>query len=1191
MGKRVFTKEQLTAIETRDKSLLVSAAAGSGKTATLTERIIRSITDGTDPEDIGRMLIVTFTNAAVAELRERISTALKAKLAEEPDNKRIEKQLYMLPSARISTIDSFCNDLLKNNAERFGISPKYRIADPIEAKILTHSVLSGLIDAIYEGEAGELCSPTEFEELAFCLAGVKKDSALEEVFELLYEKSKSCEEGVRIYRLFSDRLFSYADIALEKNPYTEYAIARAKEAAHHFRRVSEKLYSELAPDDKYRAALDADITILAGVEAAKTYSETREALRVKFPALPAVRGEKTAAQADAQASRAEMKRVLDEQIFARYFEYTEKEWREHLAAMAKTVRILALFLEKFDALYFEEKKARGMLEYSDIERLAYLALYDGENPSELALSERKKYSSVYIDEYQDVNVLQNKIFLAISQPTNRFTVGDIKQSIYGFRSARPDIFAEMKNSYPPIDSSDGSDTASVFMSKNFRCDRGVVDFVNEIFDSAFSLCRESIGYVSQDRLEFSKIYDGGEPEYKRPEIHLFPDSADATYGGFTAREFTPLHTAAEIKRLLDEGSLNSGEKIEPKDIAIVIRKDNGRIRLYTEALLALGIPVKSSEGKNFFLNPEIQLILCLLNAINNPMRDIYLAGLMLSPLFEFTPDELYRARRMRALSLWDSVKRYSEEYPEEKKFSDFISALDRYRRVSEGMRADELILRLYNECGIFALTAKDGSRENLMLLYDYAKKFESSSFEGLYNFINYVNTVIESGASFSSKRESDAANSVTILTVHKSKGLEYPVVFLADAASDLISRNERSTRVAFSDELGVAMRLRIPGGLALVESPIYNVIIDRNCDRSREEELRVYYVALTRAREKLYIIGAPKTSSQEEFNERVRLKNIYKSPYTVRELKTFTDVLFLTASNAEVVWASQDGENEAQLSHGESLNCQIKLTDADSTRQNPAFDLQLYDSLKDRFSYKYPRPHLTLLPEKLSISSLYPSVLDGTEEEPRLFIDGEKFDNRESSMRAPDFISQSKDRRSSAEGIATHNFMQFFNVERFADSDAEEELSRLVKEGFISSENAELVRLSEIELFRKSELYGEMQRAEKLYREFRFSVMLPASLFTENEEKKKLLKDEKILLQGVMDCIILDSDGALHLVDYKTDRLKKEELENKALAQKKLAKKHSLQLSYYALAIEKIFGTLPKTTRIYSLPLGDTVSL
>lgn len=1250
MAEKKFTNEQLSAIETRNKTLLVSAAAGSGKTATLTERIIRSLTDESSPEDISRMLIVTFTNAAVKELRDRITAALEKKLAENKDNKRLETQLYMLPSARISTIDSFCNDILKNNTEKFGISPKYRIADPIEAKILSHSVWSALIDAIYSGELTDVCTAEQLEELASCLTGVKSDSELEEILEILYSKSKSHEDGAAIFRRFTDKMGECRNLPIEENIYASYAMNRTKEAARHYaavlRKLSVRLWGEesglsqniaavkeniarrdeikrqysgkkqrlmleelpdLSYDDKYLVTLDCDIAVLTAVANAKSYTEMQAALNMPFSALPSVKGEKTEPQLQVGIAREAMKKALAK-AKERYFTYNEEEWRAHIEKLYELLTVLSALIEKFDGVYFEEKKSRAMLEYSDIERLTYLSLYDGDGkPSELALALREEFSSVYIDEYQDVNSLQNKIFLAVSRENNRFTVGDIKQSIYGFRSARPDIFADMKKSYPDLCSADNSDTASIFMSKNFRCDEEIIDFVNSIFDKMFALVADSIGYVKEDRLSFAKIYENGvAPGHKLPTVRLFPKSdtqdgydedGDEKEDEDSEKDPEPKWVAAKIRELIDGEILNSGEPICPSDIAIVLRKGGKRAQLYADALSELGIKSRAPENKNFFLNAEIQLVLCLLNSINNPMKDIYLAGIMLSPIFDFTADELYFARSIgNQNTLWESVLAYSEAHPEYTKFASFISTLNGYRSIAEGMRVDALLMRLYNDCGLIALAAKDGTRENLMLLYNYARKFESSSFEGLYNFIRYVNTVIESGAEFASGKENESENAVTIITVHKSKGLEYPIVFLADAATDLISKNERRSRVAYSDEYGIAMRTRVPGGLALVSSPIYNAIIDKNTDMSVEEELRVYYVALTRARERLYITGSPKVKTKEDYIASSEAKRIHESPYTLYEMRSFVDILHAVDTNAIISWQDEKSYTDTDFPENSTGGATERDLNTDKEAQSwsessTEYGEELYATLTKRFSYEYPNRHLTTLPEKMSVSNLYPTVLDGTEEEPRLTIDEISQSKKQARARLPEFISGSSDEESARRGIATHNFLQFFDIPSLDALGPSAELERLCQEKFISPDNKNRVRLSEIELFFNSELYRQMKSAKKLYREFRFSVMLPAALFTANEEKKTALGERKILLQGVIDCIIEDEYGRLHLVDYKTDRLTKAELSDKSLAKKALSAKHSLQLSYYAKAIERIFGKAPTTVRVYSLPLGDTVDV
>ena len=1257
MAKREYTPAQLSAIETRDKSLLVSAAAGSGKTATLTERIIRSLTDEKNPDDISKMLIVTFTNAAVDELRERITSALKERLAACPDDKRLEHQLYMLPSAKISTIDAFCNDILKNNTERFGISPRYRIADPIEARILEHTVWSTMIDAAFEGLLPEIATAEEFEELASSLTGVKTDAQLEEAFELLYDKSKSHERGVQVFSEMREKLLKTKDEKLEDVSYVSYAMKRAHELGRHYAAIVKKMaidvhggefgmeehvqsvrdiaarrdevkkqyrakkkdamlaeIGDTLPEEKYLAVMWEDLQKLSAIDSAETYAAMRDAFGIKFDSMPRIsESDKTPEMIEFSALREAMKDDVTK-CAARYFSYTEEDWRAHLDDLARLVGVIDRFIVRFDGIYFAEKKKRAMLEYSDIERLTYESLYNPDGTlTDLAEAEREKYSSVYIDEYQDVNTLQNKIFLAVSRSDNRFTVGDIKQSIYGFRSARPDIFADMKRSYPPLKESDGSDTASIFMSQNFRCDRGIINFVNDIFDEMFALTAESIGYVSEDRLECAKKYDGiPEPALRAPEVMLF-SKEDANEDGnedaeldedMNSSDLPPLWVAAKVRELLDGATLNSGERVRPKDIAVILRKDGGRALLYKEALSNLGISVRAPENKNFFLNSEIQLALCLLNAINNPLKDIYLAGLMLSPLYSFTPSELHTARSARGSSLWESVTKYSAAHPEEEKFRDFITALNRYRRISEGMNVDALILKLYNETGLLALGLGSGCKENLMLLYNYARKFEASSYEGLYSFINYVNTVISSGASFASNKEESDEDAVTIMTVHKSKGLEFPIVILADASTSLVSRNERSAKIAYSEEMGIGFKTRIKGGLAMVESPVHNVIIDRNVERSIEEELRVYYVALTRARERLFIVGAPQAKTKDGYVSAAEFRKKHKTKYILRQIKTFVDILYAANTSAVISWQEDRSEVEDEaIDTGapstpdiqEDITC-TDISDSPSVKKekekHTKLDTEesLYGELLRRFGYKYHAPHLTTLPEKMSISSLSPSVLDGTDEEERLTIDARP-SKRKRLGRVPEFISGREEDESARRGIATHNVLQFMDLERFGRVGAKEELSALVRDGFISKENGERVYIDEIEAFERSELYRNMRSAKSVLRELRFSVMLPAALFTEVPEKQKAYENERILLQGVIDCIYEDASGEYHLIDYKTDRLTKEEIQDKTLAQRKLSRKHSLQLTYYALAIREMLGKLPKTIRVYSLPLGDTVDV
>ncbi len=1176
MGERRWTDEQLSAIETRDRTLLVSAAAGSGKTATLTERIIRSLTDEKNPVDIDSLLVVTFTNAAARELRAKISRALTEAVEKNPENKNLERQLHMLPSARIRTIDSFCNEILRSNSDRAGISPNYRIADTAECELLATSIVEGLIEAVYNGELPEIASPEEFEELANCLTDSKRTEDLAEIFRYLYSKCDSAEEGIDSLLPLIDNYSSA--LPVEKNPYGKYLIARYRDMLDYYLGTLSK-YADIfrtgnSAEAKYLVMADSDLSMLTELKSATTYDTARERmLSYAFTKKPSVA---IADRTDAMENYSALRDMLKDDLLGMksYFNYTSEMWQNLFSSLQRLLNVLYRFEKKFDLLFTEEKRRRSAFSYADIERYTYNCLIKDGEPTDIAINLRGQFSAIYIDEYQDVNSLQNRIFEVIAKPDNRFMVGDIKQSIYGFRSACPEIFADMKAAFPRL-SGEYSECASIFMSSNFRCDRAVVDFVNGIFDRAFSLTRESIGYTDADRLGYAKIHDSGEPEYIAPEICMLDkyksDDDDAIKGAEVV--------VAKIRELLDNGYLDSGERIRPSDIAIILRNAKGKDTLYAEALERAGIPSCISGAKDFFLSSEVLLVLCLLNSIDNPRRDIYLAGLMCSPLFDFTADELYLVRSIGKETLYESLVAYSEENPEFAKARYFLDRLGYYRTVAEGIGVDTLIYKLYHETGLLSLAARNGGKDNLMILYDYARSYESGAFKGLYNFISFVNNLIDKKTTFDDSREVSASDAVRIVTCHASKGLEYPVVFLAETGSRLTNKDARS-RLAYAEGFGISFRLRTPSGLAVVNSPVQDIINDHVYRKMYEEELRVLYVALTRARERLFIVGTALLEDREKYDQKISVLKNNLSEYSLRSLASYLEIALVCADGV----AAKTPESFAGVTLSPSDE---EITDSQEREPIPSINTsKLAGLLAERFAYEYRAPHLTVLPEKMSVSRTSPTILDGTESESVTIIPDE-----EEKKRLPAFADGTRSDESAKRGIATHYFMQFCDLESLEHKGAEAELERLVAKGFISNADAERVRIGEIEMFKKSSLFAEMKKAKHIYREFRFNAPLPAKSFTEDEVKKAAYQGATVLVQGVIDCIIERNDGSLGLYDYKTDRLSREELADRTLAEKKLSDKHREQLMLYSLAIEQIFGRRPSEIALYSLPLGDTVKI
>lgn len=1179
MSERRWTDEQLSAINTRDKTLLVSAAAGSGKTATLTERIIRSLTDPVSPMDIDSILVVTFTNAAASELRAKISRALSEAVEKNPEDKHLKMQLYLLPSAKIRTIDSFCNEILRANCDRVGVPPSYRIADTAECELLAISIIEGLIEAVYNGELPEIATPAEFEELADCLTDSKRTEELAEVFRYIHLKCDSAEDGIEILASLISN-YDYQNVSVEENVYGAYLMARLREMLLHYEKATERYERLFAvgsdAEQKYFPMVESDKALLRLLLNATTYTEARQAiLNFELMRKPGVRKDKTYDMESYGILRDMMK---DDLVAMKgYFSYTSDMWCELFSSLHRLLSVLYRFEKKFDSLFLEEKRRRGALSYADIERYTYKCLIKDSAITDIAENIRGQFDAIYIDEYQDVNSLQNRIFEAISKPNNRFMVGDIKQSIYGFRSACPEIFANMKSSFPRLEEADG-DCASIFMSRNFRCDKAVVDFVNNIFDRAFSFVSESIGYSDGDRLGYSKLQPSGEPEYIYPEICMIDKSDDD--------EKCPAAkvVAKKIASMLENGKLNDGNPIRPSDIAIILRNAKGKDVEYASALEALGIPVTISGAKDFFLSPEVLLCLCLLNTIDNPRRDIYLAGLLCSPLFDFTADDLYLIRSKEGKSLYESLVEYVKCNEEFTKGRHFLERLEYYRAIAEGVSVDTLLYKLYRETGLLSLASKSGGKENLTLLYDYARSYEAGSFKGLYNFISFINNIIDKKTTFDDTRAGEVADAVKIITCHASKGLEYPVVFLVQSEGRIYNK-DRASRLAFSEDFGISFRLRTPGGLAVVNNPVQDIINDRITRKIYEEEIRVLYVALTRARERLFVVGECPANDRDEYELKMSVIRENLSEYSFRKLSSYQEIILACDEKRAV------NEEEFVGFLGESFFEEAEIESvsiADDGR------IDLTEEMSRRFAFEYSSPYLTSLPEKMSVSSLSPTVLDGSEAESvRLEIkDNLKLsENEEKRAVLPAFLSGDSFDESAKRGIATHLFMQFCDLENLRVNGAAKELKRLTENRFISEEDSLRVRIKEIERFAKSNLFKEMLCAKKIYRELRFNVRLPATEFTQDEEKIKAYQNREVLVQGVIDCVMELDDGSLALYDYKTDRLTKDELENRQLAEEKLVEKHKIQLGLYALAVEKIFGKKPKTLAVYSLPLGDCISI
>ena len=1238
MSERNWTPEQKRAIDERKRTLLVSAAAGSGKTATLTERIISSLIND-DTADISRMIVVTFTRAAAAELRARISSALSDAIAKNPENKRLEKQLLLLPSAKINTIHGFCSDILRQNASALGLSPSFRVCEESERDLLLSDITKTLVEECFSSTDNPVCDGDEFCFLVDNLVSARSEGNIEEIFISMYEKLASFVDKVAALRTLRDNFL----------PFTEFfdtvAGGKIKEnlkaTLDHYRTLYEKnidkvsAYSGAKVVERHLPAYEDDLSYIKRALSSldKGYNEAKKAMLEQEKAkLGSVRGEDGDEYDEiAKATRTEFWKVRDG-ICKSFFGYTDEQLAVLQTRLYKFHSTLYLVLSELDRRFRLEKIRRGICDYGDLEHYALEILYDGEDISPVAKELRDYYDAIYIDEYQDINPIQHKIFSAIRREDNCFMVGDIKQSIYSFRLADPDIFAEMKKTFPKIDEAGETGEAAIFMSDNFRCDKTVVDFTNLVFDALFSVAGESIGYENKDRLIYSKqategytpilptvaiIEQASDGKAVTERLDALDEEDDESEG---KRNAEAEYVAAEIKALLGQ-KLANGKKIKPSDIAILLRATSTHGKEYRDELRLLGIPVSMESEDGFFDDPEVLLALCLLNTVDNPQRDIWLMGLLHSPLYDFTLDELtlMRIEGGRELSLYDCLTMYVENHSEFEKGRRFLSDLERFRRMARSASADRVISYLYKETGILSMCGESSrcGHSRLLLLYNAAREFEASSFKGLYNFLCHINGLIEKGESLSEGSTAEG-DGVRIMTIHKSKGLEFPVCFICENGRPLSSK-DASGELVFDSKTGFSPKFLESDRGIRIENPVRRAIVDVIKTKSSEEELRVLYVAMTRARERLYITGRTR-AKLDNFLQRCRLSGENMTEYSV--LHTLYSLSWILSAMAkkgelgcELKYAfKKDGAFESVDIGSDFLAKENTHLESESTvmeEEAPTFveeteketeeviDEKEIEEIKDillkRFAFEYPDSHLSNMPAKLSVSKLYPEILNDEEELSVSELERAEEEEptekeRERKAVLPRFLA-GEEADSAMKGTATHLFMQFADFSRLKEKGAREELSRLVSLGFISESDAKIAFIDELDLFASSEFLSEILACKSVRREFRFNTYLDASLFTTDKEKKKKLSGKSLLVQGVIDCILEHGDGSYSIIDYKTDRLTPYELKNKWAAEKKLGDRHREQLKYYAYACEKMYGVPPKATKIYSLPLGRAIDV
>lgn len=1205
-----WTDAQTAAIESRGKTVLVSAAAGSGKTTTLTERIIRSVTDPEREADISRILVVTFTKAAASDLKSKISKALTLSLAENPGNRHLCRQMIKLGGADICTIDAFYYKVVKENFDRLGIPAGLSIMDESESKVLLATLMQDVIEDFYESEP----RGGDFWQFMDCFTDSRgNDTAASELLEL-YRKLGGYPENLEYLMKNAERL----DAEAENSFFDSLCGKEISALCFRFFDHAEKVYSDALPlilsDEKaakaYGPSFAYDIEHFGKMRRAleeRNYGELKRLFDTYAPLrLGSLRNP------DPEILRfRNLRKYCTERVKilgSRFFTADEGQNISDMRKTAAFCRMAYRLLCELDRRFSAEKRRRNVCDFTDNKRFALeLFTFPDGTPTPYAAEYSERYDEIYIDEYQDTDLVQDRIFAAISRGNNRFMVGDIKQSIYRFRGANPDVFAQYKNSFPDIESAGDGDAGSIYMSENFRCDEPVISLTNRVCGFLFRSAADSIGYSPKDDLVFRKNVDTATRtmvpsrlcvvrSYSAAALKKLDEDKRKKYEG-GKQELEAREVISEIRKLLQDESAVCEDKgvlrrIEPRDIAVLTRGNDTADRL-ARALSDAGIPSSARTDVRYFENPEVLLVLSLLNVIDNPQKDVYLAGVLRSPLFGFSMGELISVRALSdgGMSLFDDLIYASEHLEDEAlrgKVSGFLTKLGEYREKARLLTVDKLIRYLYSDTMIlsFAGLSSDGQgssdamsrRANLLMFYDYARKYESGTYKGLYSFIGYINDIIASEQKIETPAAEADKNVVQVMTIHNSKGLEFPVCFVVSLDKSFGASGAR--RILFDYKLGVGVLFGDESGFAGYTNAIYTAISERNTREDREEEMRVLYVAMTRARERLYLSASVGT---DDWRQEAECEAPYADSETVLAQKSFFDWIMLAVlSGGEPLPFEMYEFQPYDLPQKESGGTAV--LEPSASPDTEAEEERLLKHIKDFYGFEYPYSYLSKLPAKLSVSKLYPAVLDDAE--------NDEAPSEIALYDLPRFLIPSEERASAADrGTATHTFMQFCDFKAAERDGVEKEIEKLCRVGLLPPESAKLIRTEWLDEFFKSDFYRGLSECRRVFREMRFHIKLPASKFTENDEFAEQLKGEEIVVQGVIDLVFEDDGGNIILCDYKTDALTSSELSDASLAQKKLAERHSLQLSYYKEAVRQIFGKEPARVCIYSLPLGEAVDI
>ena len=1174
-----WTKDQENAIHCSGGTVLVSAGAGSGKTAILVERIITKIINECNNTDIDQLLIVTFSSAAAHEIKDRISKKLDSLLMENPNNKHLQRQQLLIDSANISTIHSFCQKLIRENFESLSISADFKIGQETQVNIIKYDAFTEIIDDFY----------------------------LKDDFSLLLELTGSTHNSNRFFDIFCNILeflqslpfpsdwlnknllmydtYSNSNINIAESLAAQSIFKYAKKNITHAAKIIEKckeLTMNQENTDLYHYNLNQKLTYLESLINSTNSNNWNSTFNIlnNFELIPLPRAKKnmdTCLKESLKTLYDQFKCIIAN-LKDNYFSGSNDDFISDMNYTKKILKILIDIINKFYKKFTEMKRSKNILDFSDLEHLTIELLldYDGElcKKTKLAESISKNFKEIFIDEYQDINLTQEYIFKAISvEESNLFMVGDSKQSIYRFRQAMPELFIQKSNKYPLHNNI--TYPSKIVLGHNFRSRKSVTEFINYVFAQLMSEEIGEIEYTSNQFLTPATEYPG--VENSQPEIYILKKNTNLTKEERIYEEAK--YIAFIIKKMVDNNhQITKDNKLQNAtygDFCILLRSPNNKIQFFIKAFKELNIPIYAENATNFFETKEISTMLSLLKIINNPLNDIDMLSIIFSEISSFVPDDLIRLKsNYNEDTLFFTVRAAAKD--NDPKSLELYNLIEYFIKISNLIPINNLIKLIYDKTdfyNIVGISPNGYSRQfNLDLLENIA--YESIDLEicSLIEFISYLENLSKQKSVFKINEVNEYVNenSVKIMSIHKSKGLEFPICIISDMQQQ-INRIDIKSSILLHPDIGVGIDcIDVNNNIRFSTIPKDSIKLEIE-KNMLSEELRILYVAMTRAKEKLIMIISDNSyqTKLSKWNTIINLDSKFNaklSPFIVNQAKSYEDFLLLSIlrhpefNNKKSSIFQQEFLNPPDIkiifAHSNDLinissskNIKEALTNS-INKQEDINNISLM--IKKRINFSYPLNNIKTIPSKLSVSDIAKKDLVNEyafEKRPKIFY---------------------KDGLTNIEkGNLIHKFMQLANYENAMVS-VESECKRLLNLEFISKEEYHNLDRLKLEIFFKSDLYKLITSSNKLHREFRFVYPIPASELGYTNE------DTNITIQGVADCIIENKNEVI-IIDYKTDKI------NFA---KELYDRYKIQLHIYEYSLSHIFHAKSAQSILYSFYLG-----